>query len=175
MKFTTTAHDRCIYRTVIKGKLVLLLRQVDDFLIACEDEQTARDITTEIGERIQFKSEKEQNDLPIEFLGLVEDYNGVDIVQTSRKIKLSAKSYIQRFLRSHMWDTESDGVKEDTEFKDCMKSSKPISPLPSDCVDQLFKQVGPKEESPEFLALHKRCCFAYRTVLGKCMYAYVIV
>ena len=34
MNFTTTAHDRCIYRTVIKEKLVLLLQQVDDFLIA---------------------------------------------------------------------------------------------------------------------------------------------
>ena len=48
--------------------------------------------------RFGSKNEEEQNDLPIEFLGLVKDYNGVDIKQTSRKIKMHAKAYLERFL-----------------------------------------------------------------------------
>ena len=55
-------------------------------MIACEDENLARKLTEIIGKKIWFKTEEEQNDLPIEFLGLVTDYNGVDIEQTSRKI-----------------------------------------------------------------------------------------
>ena len=71
--FTSTVHDRCIYRAEIDGKLVLAMRQVDDFLLACEDEQLAKTITTQIGVKIRFKSEEEENDIPITFMGLVDD------------------------------------------------------------------------------------------------------
>ena len=113
MEFTSTVHDRCIYRKVINGKLVLLLRQVDDFMMACSNEATARKLTDTIGRKIWFKEEEKQNDLPIEFLGLVTDYNGVDIKQTSRKIKMHAKAYLERFLQTHGWDTASDREKND--------------------------------------------------------------
>ena len=82
MGFASSVHDRCIYRNIINGELVLLLQQVDDFMIACENENLARKLTEIIGRKIWFKTEEEQNDLPIEFLGLVTDYNGVDIEQT---------------------------------------------------------------------------------------------
>ena len=153
--------------------MILVLRQVDDFLIGCDNEDIARKLTDKIGKKIQFKLEEEKGTLPITYLGLVEDYNGVDIEQTSRKIKMSAKTYLQRFLQTHGWDTASDGEIQDTSFKDCMKSSRPISPLPPDCVDQLFKQTGPKEGSPEALILEKKSGFVYRTVLGEVMYAYI--
>ena len=54
-----------------------------------------------------------------------------------------------------------------------MNSSRPISPLSPDCLDQLFKHVGPKEHTPEALVLQKTAGFSYRTVLGELMYAYI--
>ena len=84
--FTSIVYDRCIYQKVINGKLVLLLQQVDDFMMACKDKNTAKKLTKIIGKKICFKTEEEQNNLPIEFLGLVTDYNGVDIEQISTKI-----------------------------------------------------------------------------------------
>lgn len=173
LEFTSTVHDRCIYRKIINGKLVLLLRQVDDFTIACKDENIARKLTEIIGKKIWFKTEEEQNNLPIEFLGLVTDYNGVDIEQASRKIRMHAKAYLERFLQTHGWDTESDKEKNGTFYTKSMKSSKPLSPLSSDCLEQLFNHVGPKEHSPEALVLEKTAGFSYQSVLGELMYAYI--
>ena len=112
MGFTSTVHDRCIYCKVINGKPVLLLRQVDDFMMACSEEAIAKKLTHTIGKKIWFKAEEEQNNLPIEFLGLVKDYNGVDIKQTSRKIKMHAKAYLEHFLQANGWDTTSDKEKK---------------------------------------------------------------
>jgi hypothetical protein len=42
LSFQTTTHDRTIYRADIDGEPVLLLRQVDDFSLACRLEATAR-------------------------------------------------------------------------------------------------------------------------------------
>lgn len=42
MGFQTTTHSRCVYRQVLSdGFMQLMLRQVDDFLLACDLEQTA--------------------------------------------------------------------------------------------------------------------------------------
>ena len=104
------------------------MRQVDDFMMACSDEAIAQKLTDTIGRKIWFKAEEEQKDLPIEFLGLVKDYNGVDIKQRSRKIKMHAKAYLERFLQTHSWDITSDKEKKDSLFNKSMNSSKPISP-----------------------------------------------
>ena len=82
MGFTSTTHDRCVYRIDWEGKMVLVLRQVDDFMIACTKEKIASDITNIIGTKVRFKSEEKRGEIPIQFLGLVDDYNGVDINQT---------------------------------------------------------------------------------------------
>ena len=81
MGFQTTTHDRCIYRRVLSdGSVQLMLRQVDDFLLACDSEQTAQAIFDTIGKKIQFPTEKERNIIPFEYLGVVTDYNGVDLI-----------------------------------------------------------------------------------------------
>ena len=168
MGFKSTTHDRCIYHNVIDGELVLLMRQVDDFMIACTKESLAKNLTNIIGTKIRFETEKDRGEIPIEFLGLVDDYNGVDINQTNQYVEMSAQRYIGRFLTSHGWDEASDSEKAND-----MKSSRPISPLPTDCVKHLFKDVGPRENTPEFHALERTSGFSYRTVLGEMMYAYI--
>ena len=102
MGFHTTTHDRCIYRRVLKnGSVQLLLRQVDDFLLACESKEIAENIFQDIGNAIRFPSEERDGITPFEFLGVVKDYNGVDIKQTKDYIEMSCANYLRRLLKSH--------------------------------------------------------------------------
>ena len=55
---------------------------------------------------MQFDTEREQGIVPMEFLGIVNDYNGVEIKQTPYYIEMSCKNYINRFLWSHGWEKE---------------------------------------------------------------------
>ena len=76
----TTTKDQCIYIKKIEGHTILLLRQVDDFCIKCTDEQDAKNIFNLIGMKIRFQYEQEKGDIPFEYLGLLTDYNGTDLV-----------------------------------------------------------------------------------------------
>ena len=237
--FHTTMHDRCIYRRVRDGETQLLLRQIDDFLCGVESEQSARTLLNNIGTKIQFPTKVEQGIIPFKFLGVVKDYNGVDITQTPDYIEMSCKNYIKRLLKSHGWDTTSkleSVLTEDSTFKSksvltedskiplksnskttedskilldssntqtevlpemelqrdhelteskeliqksiipsdtSMLPSRKISPLPSDCIKQLFKYEGPAEGSNGHLVLEKSSGFSYCTLLGELMYSYV--
>ena len=55
-----------------------MLRQVDDFALACDKEDTAKEIYQLIGASLRLP--KEDKD-PFAYLGLVEDYNGIDVHQ----------------------------------------------------------------------------------------------
>ena len=57
---------------------------------------------------MQFQSERDKGDIPFEYLGLVQDYKGTDLVQTKKYIEINCSNYIARFLKSHGWDIESD-------------------------------------------------------------------
>ena len=50
--FATTTKDRCIYIKKIDGRIILLLRQADDFCCSCTDEQDAKNIYNLIGTKI---------------------------------------------------------------------------------------------------------------------------
>ena len=54
-----------------------------------------------------------------------------------------------------------------------MKSSRPLTPLPPDCIDQMYAEEGPMENTAAHRALENKKGFSYRTVLGECMYAYI--
>ena len=101
MGFKTTTYDWCIYRTVRDGEVIYLLRMVDDCCILSKDEKTAKDIFNIIGTKMSFVSEKKKGIVPFEFLGVVKDYNGVDIKQTSHYIEMSYENYIHCLSRTH--------------------------------------------------------------------------
>ena len=50
--FHTTTHDRCIYRWVQDQETQLLLWQVGDCLLGCENELMARNLFNNIGKKI---------------------------------------------------------------------------------------------------------------------------
>ena len=54
--FKHTTHDHTIYQTTFKGNKVLLLQMVDNLLLQCEHEETARDIYTLIGLALQLNN-----------------------------------------------------------------------------------------------------------------------
>ena len=158
--FCSTRHDRTIYSAEFDGIRVLLLRQVDDFALACPNEDLARRIYALIGSKLQLPSETKP---PFKYLGLVDEFNGVSVTQTRTSVTLSCPSYIRRVLRAHGWSTpDHKNTETDT-----------ISPIPADSHAQMFKDVGPKEGTPEHARLAQQHGFSYRTLLGELLYSYV--
>jgi hypothetical protein len=158
--FRHTTHDRTIYRAEFDGEPVLLLRQVDDFALACKNESLARHIFGVIGARLKLEHEKEA---PFEYFGLLSEYNGVDVKQTRDYVAISCSRYIQRVLQSHQWS--KPGPRE-SDTEKCI-------PMPTEVLPQLYKEVGPAEGSLEHAALSAEQGFTYRTLLGELLYAYI--
>ncbi|KAG7338168.1 reverse transcriptase RNA-dependent DNA polymerase [Nitzschia inconspicua] len=161
LSFRSTTHDRTIYSGVFEGEPILLLRQVDDFALACRRESTAKAVYDFIGKALQQPNEAQP---PFTYLGLLSDYNGVDVHQTADYIELTSAGYIDRLLRSHGWDTPSPHESSDDRS----------APLPVDAVDRLYQSpAGPSEGSPEHADLCDSQGFSYRTLLGELLYAYI--
>jgi hypothetical protein len=57
LNFTTTTHERNLYRGIIDGKLVLVARQVDDFAIGCTCTKTANRLIAIINEHVSTKNQ----------------------------------------------------------------------------------------------------------------------
>jgi len=157
--FKSTTHDRSTYSATFEGTRILLLRQVDDFAVACPNEDIANHLYDQIGKALQLPSE---NTPPFKYLGLINDFNGLDVAQYSDAIKLSCEKYIDRVLTTHGWSKPSPPV-----------PSKPSAPLPVDAVTSLYAHQGPPENTAEHAALVAKYGFAYRTLLGELLYAYV--
>ena len=160
--FKNTTHEKNIYTGFFKGEKVLLVRQVDDFAFGCKNESTAKYICSLIGTKLKLHNESEE---PFDYLGLVDSFDGYDILQTRDYIKISAESYIRRLLKAHNWDNPSP--------KECSRKPKP--PLHESDVAGLFNlEAGPKENTPEHKELEQRMGFGYRSVLGEILFAYVL-
>jgi hypothetical protein len=85
-------HEQCLYFTNNynkTGKTVLFLRQVDDFAVACQDKETAHDIISKINDKMTIQ---------VKELGMIDRFNGVDILQTKDYIKLYNRTYIEKIL-----------------------------------------------------------------------------
>ena len=98
--FRNTTHEKNVHRMNHGASVVLLARQVDDFVFGCVEDSTAQGIMTLIGERIQLPSEAK---IPITFQGVLTSFNGYDVIQTADYIQLSAELYLQRVFNSHAW------------------------------------------------------------------------
>ena len=120
---------------------MLLVCQVDDFALGCCQESTAKSVYSNIGAKLTVHNEAEA---PFECIGLVDSFDGYDVLQTHDYIKLSAESCIRRLLKAHGWDNPS-----------LRKSSnKPKPPLHESNVANLFNlAAGPVENTPEHKAL----------------------
>jgi hypothetical protein len=160
MGFITTTHDKTIYKTTYNGETVYMLRQVDDFALACKQEETAKAIYKHIGQKLRLP--KEDKD-PFSYLGLIHDFNGIDVKQTTDYIQISCSNYIDRIMTSHGWEKE----------RNMQPSSKPTAPLSTETLSQINNHEGFLEGTKEHADLEAKAGFSYRTLLGEMMYAYV--
>ena len=131
LNFQTTVHDRTVYWTTFRGVKVYLLRQVDDFALASPSEDIAKEIFQIIGEELKFAKEDK---IPLEYLGLLDDFNGVKVQQSAENVVLSSEGYIERVLRTHEWETPS---RADPSPNRCV----PFSP---DTLTQIYKDFDPQ-------------------------------
>ena len=147
-------------KTEFDDETVCMLRQVDDFAIACSDQSVADKTYDIIGEKLRLPKEDK---IPFTKLGLIDDFNGIDVEQSRDYIQLSCSNYIDRIMTSHGWETEPS-----------MKPhSKPTSPLSTEVLNQLQHQKGPIEGTEEHKAIQDKQGFSYRTLLGEMMFAHV--
>ena len=109
-------------------------------------------------------------------MGVVKDYNGVDIKQTSHYIEISCENYIHCLSKTHGWvladnkDSSAPVVaaasietlipENDPQLlqqKDpshvpissdplLCYSPKQIVPIPSDSIERMYKEIGPKKD-----------------------------
>jgi hypothetical protein len=98
MGFTHTMHEPCLYNKhhATLG-LILLLRQVDDFIIGAKTMELCLDIK----QQIQDNMVNVLNEL-----GVIKRFNGLDIEQTRPYIKISTQTYINKIVEHHRWQLE---------------------------------------------------------------------
>jgi hypothetical protein len=98
MGFTHTTHEPCLYyKHHATLGLILLLQQVDDFIIGAKTMELCLDIK----QQIQDSMVNVLNEL-----GVIKRFNGLDIEQTRHYIKISAQTYINKIVEHHGWQLE---------------------------------------------------------------------
>jgi hypothetical protein len=158
--FKSTTHDRTIYSADFDGVPVYLLRQVDDFCLACPNEPMAIRIYDIIGSKLQLPGESKP---PFTYFGLLSTFNGLDLAQERESLRVHCASYISRVLKTHGWSTPESSSPDPSN----------MAPLPSDCEKDMYTLVGPLEGTREHADLASNQGFGYRSLLGELMYAYV--
>ena len=74
-------------------------------------------------------------------------------------------------------DDDNDGTQINCNPPIChnpnTKISKPMCPLPTDCIESMYASEGPLENTAGHVLLEKKKGFNYCTLLGELMYAYI--
>ena len=130
-----------------QGKTVLLLRQVDDFAVACEDEATASTVISDINSKMTIDVKK---------LGRISRFNGMDILQTRRYVKLFNETYINKILLRHPWLFQEQKVTVESPMHDTPAHMHKLeSAVPEENLSALENEMG----------------FGYRQAIGELIYA----
>ena len=95
--FRATTHETCLCHKQIDGDLVLVLRQVDDFSIASTNPAHCKHTIQEIESRMQN---------PLNDLGVIKRFNGIDILQARDFVKISCETHIDKIASHHGWQSE---------------------------------------------------------------------
>ena len=150
---TPTVHEPCLYSGTIAGKRVIFKRQVDDFAIAAPDERTANILLDMIDDQLK---------IPLKRQGLLDMFNGIDVVQTRDYIKISCLSYITKFCEKYL---------ETWLSKVPLTENRP-TPLPTDStwIKKFNAAVGPTDPK-EQLALATKMQVKYKAGVGELIWA----
>ena len=154
MDFQACQHEPCLYyakKVKNAEHPALFLRQVDDFAVACPTTSQAREIISNINKALSCE---------ITDLGIIDRFNGVDIIQSRYYVKIHNETYIDKILRNktHL-----------------LQKPIPDIPIPmhysQDYQQQLEKSVALDAESLK--QIEKEFGFKYRQGIGEILYALV--
>jgi hypothetical protein len=153
--FKPTVHEPCLYLGEVRGERCIFKRQVDDFALATEHEETAHHF---------FDILDDELTMPMKRLGLITLFNGVDITQSRYYVKISCETYLDKVSKRHL----------DLWMKDLKMTT--IRPLPMPATESFMKAfdaaLGDPTESVQ-KDLEKEYQFAYRSGIGEIIYAMV--
>ena len=156
LKLKPCTHEPNLYYTSnYKGtteKKVLLLRQVDDFAISCEDERLCEEVIADIQSEMTIAINK---------LGRLTRFNGVDIEQTRHYVKLFNRTYLTKILKNHPW------------LEHEMPTALFPTPMSSDSTYQRQLENAKPLSDVERGKLEKDLGFTYRQAIGEILYALV--
>jgi len=88
-----TVHEPCLYSDTINDKCIVFMRQVDDFAIAAPDQHTADILLDLLDDHLT---------MPIKRQGLLDMFNGVDVVQSKHNVKIDCHTYIDKFCAKYL-------------------------------------------------------------------------
>ena len=135
------------------GKRVLFLRQVDDFAIACETQEIANMVVTDINSKMT---------IDVKHLGLITRYNGVDVEQRREYIKIHSTTYIDKLISQHKW------LQNDTEHS----HSFPLPMNPDNKYQHRLETATPMTKQQK-ADLEQTLQFTYRQGVGELIYAMI--
>jgi hypothetical protein len=116
-----------------------------------DNEEVAHSIYGQIGTKLQLPSKSEP---PFKYLGVLHDFNSLDVHQYSDSITISCTSYIDHILKTHGWMAPSV---EGNEHHSSL--------LPIDAVNFMYSKVGPSEGTPQAADLSAKHGFSYCSLL----------
>lgn len=154
LHFTATTHEKCLYSRLhpVTSQLQLLLRQVDDFSVSADDQVACMEIIQEIGTHLKA---------PLNDLGIIQKFNGTNVLQTRWYIKIHCEDYLLKILRHHDW-------------LDLTASNQPV-PMRSDSKYHRQLELAERPQTAEEQkAVQTQAGFSYRTSIGELIYALVI-
>ncbi|KAI2502023.1 hypothetical protein MHU86_12426 [Fragilaria crotonensis] len=155
--FTSTTHKCSLYQGTYKGHRMLICHQVDDLAIGCANIDAIKDLAC----IICTKDGIDLRDKPI-----LDSFNGVDVDQRDRYIKITCETYIDKLLAHYGWS--SSGSRE--------TDKKPTEPLAASTTQQMFDDyaTAPRDRTAEYCDLEMAAGFSYQSVLGALIYAYAV-
>jgi hypothetical protein len=162
--FHNATHKKNIHQMPCDGSVILVARQVNDFALACVDDDTACSVIAKIGKHIRLPSESVA---PIDFQGVLTTHNGHDVSQTSECIHLSPKPCLWHVLKNHAW--------EKPDKCESLLTAKPKSPLSNEEAKLMCSVApGPKEGTKEHATLACTVGCGHCNLLGELLYAHIL-
>jgi len=151
LNFKSCPHEPCLYTGTFNGCRIIFLRQVDDFAIASPTPELASSFLDELDKHLKQKLKRQ---------GLLTNFNGLDVHQTSLYTKISCTTYLKKILNGHQWLTPN--------------ASHVKTPMSTDqqTMNALYTSKGP-EDPISITKLELDMGFRYRQAIGELMFAAV--
>ncbi len=152
---TPTAHEPCLYSGTINGTCIVFMHQVDEFAIAAPDQCTADILLDMLDDKLT---------MPVKRQGLLDMYNGIDVIQMQHYEKINCHTYISKFCAKYL-DSWLGKVP--------LTANRP-TPLPTDStwLKKFNAATGPTDPSKQ-AKLASAMQIKYRSGIGKLIWAII--